>query len=54
VDPVTLEPKILHYAALASRLPALAPAGGRHSIHVTAGDQTLPRLFTPRIVRVGG
>jgi 2',3'-cyclic-nucleotide 2'-phosphodiesterase (5'-nucleotidase family) len=45
VDPVTLDPKILHYAALASALPALAPAGGRHSIHVTAGDHTLPGPF---------
>ena len=45
MDPITLEPKILHYAALASALPALAPAGGRNSIHVTAGDHTLPGPF---------
>jgi 2',3'-cyclic-nucleotide 2'-phosphodiesterase (5'-nucleotidase family) len=45
VDPVTLEPRILHYAALAAGLRALAPAGGRHSIHVTAGDHTLPGPF---------
>ncbi len=45
VDPITLEPKIVHYAALASGLRALAPAGGRNSIHVTAGDHTLPGPF---------
>jgi 2',3'-cyclic-nucleotide 2'-phosphodiesterase (5'-nucleotidase family) len=45
VDPITLEPKILHYAALASGLKALAPGGGRNSIHVTAGDHTLPGPF---------
>jgi 2',3'-cyclic-nucleotide 2'-phosphodiesterase (5'-nucleotidase family) len=45
VDPVTLEPKILHYAALATGLRYLAPAGGRNSIHVTAGDHTLPGPF---------
>ena len=45
VDPVTLEPKILHYAALVEGLRSLAPAGGRHSIHVTAGDHTLPGPF---------
>ena len=45
VDPVTLEPKILHYAALAMGLRYLAPSGGRNSIHVTAGDHTLPGPF---------
>jgi 2',3'-cyclic-nucleotide 2'-phosphodiesterase (5'-nucleotidase family) len=45
VDPITLEPKILHYAALAAGLRSLAPAGGRNSIHVTAGDHTLPGPF---------
>jgi 2',3'-cyclic-nucleotide 2'-phosphodiesterase (5'-nucleotidase family) len=45
VDPITLEPKLLHYAALASGLRALAPGGGRNSIHVTAGDHTLPGPF---------
>ena len=45
VDPITLEPKLLHYAALASGLRSLAPAGGRNSIHVTAGDHTLPGPF---------
>jgi 2',3'-cyclic-nucleotide 2'-phosphodiesterase (5'-nucleotidase family) len=42
IDPATLEPKLLHYAALVEGLRALAPGGGRHSVHLTAGDHTLP------------
>ena len=45
MDPITLEPKLVHYAALAAGLKPLAPAGGRNSIHVTAGDHTLPGPF---------
>jgi len=45
VDPVTLEPKILHYAAIAAGLKRVAPEGGRNSIYITAGDHTLPAPF---------
>ncbi|MFZ5815938.1 MAG: bifunctional metallophosphatase/5'-nucleotidase [Bacillota bacterium] len=42
-DPNTLEPKILHYATLVEGLRKLAPNG--RSIHLTAGDHTLPGPF---------
>src|SRR5262249_10831131 len=44
-DPATLEPKILNYAAIVDSLRALAPNGGQNSIHLTAGDHTLPGPF---------
>lgn len=42
-DPNSLEPKILHYATIVEGLRKLAPRG--HSIHLTAGDHTLPGPF---------
>lgn len=42
-DPNTLEPKILHFASIVEGLRKLAPNG--NSIHLTAGDHTLPRPF---------
>jgi len=44
-DPNTLEPKILPYAAIVAGLRELAPNDGAHTIHVTAGDHTLPGPF---------
>lgn len=44
-DPNTLEEKILLYATLVEGLRQLAPGGGVHSIHLTAGDHTLPGPF---------
>ncbi|MCD8534823.1 MAG: choice-of-anchor I family protein [Verrucomicrobia bacterium] len=44
-DPNTLEPKILHYGAIVDGLQALAAREGIPSIHVTAGDHTLPSQF---------
>src|SRR5688572_19506962 len=40
IDPVTLEPRLLHYAALVEGLRTLAPGG--NSLHLTAGDHSLP------------
>ncbi len=45
LDPNTLEPKVLHYAALYEGLTALARRENMASIHVTAGDHTLPGPF---------
>lgn len=45
VDPATLEPRILNYAAIVEGLRAIAPNGGANSIHLTAGDHTLPGPF---------
>lgn len=42
IDPITLEPKILHYATVADGLKAVAPNGGRNTVHLTAGDHSLP------------
>jgi myo-inositol-hexaphosphate 3-phosphohydrolase/2',3'-cyclic-nucleotide 2'-phosphodiesterase (5'-nucleotidase family) len=44
-DPNTLEPKILNYAAIAAGLQALTADEGIASIHLTAGDHTLPGPF---------
>ena len=44
-DPNTLEPKILNFAAVVAGLQAVAEAEGISSIHVTAGDHTLPGPF---------
>lgn len=44
-DPNSLEPLILNYAAVAAGLQAVAAAEGIASIHVTAGDHTLPGPF---------
>ncbi len=44
-DPNTLEPKVLHYASVAQCLEVLADQEGLPSIHVTAGDHTLPGPF---------
>ncbi len=45
LDPNTLEPKALHYSALYEGLTVLAEREGMASIHVTAGDHTLPGPF---------
>jgi 2',3'-cyclic-nucleotide 2'-phosphodiesterase (5'-nucleotidase family) len=42
-DPNTLEPKLLNYAAIVDGLRDLAPEG--NSLHLTAGDHTLPGPF---------
>jgi 2',3'-cyclic-nucleotide 2'-phosphodiesterase (5'-nucleotidase family) len=42
IDPITLEPRLLHYATLAEGLKAIAPNGGRNTLHLTAGDHSLP------------
>ncbi len=44
-DPNTLEPKVLHYASVAQCLEVIAEQEGLPSIHVTAGDHTLPGPF---------
>lgn len=44
-DPNTLEPKLLHYATIQSGLQTLAEQEGMASIHLTAGDHTLPGPF---------
>lgn len=41
-DVNTLEDKVEHYSALTAGLRMLAEAEGAASIHVTAGDNTLP------------
>jgi len=43
VDPNTLEPKILNYITIVDGLRELAPDG--NSLHLTAGDHTLPGPF---------
>ncbi|HSE96563.1 MAG TPA: bifunctional metallophosphatase/5'-nucleotidase, partial [Methylomirabilota bacterium] len=52
VDPITLDPKILHYAALVEGLRLLAPQG--RSLHLTAGDHTLPGPFYQAAAQVPG
>lgn len=42
IDPITLEPRLLHYATVVEGLKRLAPGGGRNTLHLTAGDHTLP------------
>lgn len=44
-DPNTLEPRILHYATVVEGLQELAPNNGQNTIHLTAGDHTLPGPF---------
>ena len=44
-DPNTLEPKVLHYSALVEGLRSLASSEGYSTIHVTAGDHTIPGPF---------
>lgn len=41
-DVNTLEDKVNHYSALTSGLRQIAEEDGVSSIHVTAGDNTLP------------
>ncbi len=45
VDPNTLEPKLLNYAAVTRGLQELAAREGWASLHLTAGDHTLPGPF---------
>lgn len=45
VDPNTLEPKALNYATVVSALETYAQRRGMATIHVTAGDHTLPGPF---------
>ena len=51
-DPNTLEPKILNFAAVVAGLQAVADSEGIGSIHVTAGDHTLPGPFYEAAVQV--
>ncbi len=51
-DPNSLEPKILNFAAVAAGLGAVAEAEGIASLHVTAGDHTLPGPFYEAAVAV--
>jgi 2',3'-cyclic-nucleotide 2'-phosphodiesterase (5'-nucleotidase family) len=44
-DPNTLEPKILHYATVVKGLQKLAAKERTHSLHLTAGDHTIPGPF---------
>jgi len=44
-DPNTLEPKVLNYASVTQCLEEVAAQEGIPSIHVTAGDHTLPGPF---------
>ena len=44
-DPNTLEPKILNYATVVEGLRAFAATEGYSSLHLTAGDYTLPGPF---------
>lgn len=44
-DPNTLEEKIIYYSALTNGLEALADSEGIYTIHVAAGDHTLPGPF---------
>ena len=44
-DPNTLEPKLLNYAAVLGGLQELARREGWASLHLTAGDHTLPGPF---------
>ncbi len=52
-DPNTLEPKILGFAAVVAGLEAVAAAEGVASLHVTAGDHTLPGPFYEAAAEVG-
>jgi hypothetical protein len=45
IDPNTLEAKINHYATVVNGLTAVAEAATIPSIHVTAGDHTIPGPF---------
>lgn len=45
IDPNTLEEKVTGYATVASALEAVAASEGIPSIHVTAGDHTIPGPF---------
>ena len=53
-DPNSLEPKILNFAAVAAGLQAVAEAEGIASLHVTAGDHTLPGPFYEAAAAVEG
>lgn len=44
-DPNTLEPKVLHYATLFDGLKRFGASRGFSTLHLTAGDQTLPGPF---------
>ena len=44
-DPNSLEPKVLHYATLYDGLKRFGESRGFATIHLTAGDQTLPGPF---------
>jgi 2',3'-cyclic-nucleotide 2'-phosphodiesterase (5'-nucleotidase family) len=50
-DPATLEPKVLHYAAIVAGLRRLAPKA--NSLHLLAGDITLPGPFYRAAGEVG-
>jgi 2',3'-cyclic-nucleotide 2'-phosphodiesterase (5'-nucleotidase family) len=53
-NPNTLEPKILHYATLADGLKKLAETEGAYSIHLTAGDHTIPNPYFQAAAEVPG
>lgn len=53
-NPNTLEPKILHYATLVSGLQKLAEMEGAYSIHLTAGDHTIPNPYFEAAAEVPG
>ena len=50
-DPNTLEDKILHYAALQAGLRTLAEQACIPSLHLAAGDHTIPGPFYQAIVQ---
>lgn len=45
IDPNTLEAKVINYATITNALTSYASANGIPSIHVTAGDHTIPGPF---------
>ena len=53
-DPNSLEPKILNFAAVVAGLQAVAEAEGVASLHVTAGDHTLPGPFYEAAAEAAG
>lgn len=52
-DPNTLEEKIINYAAVVDGLQALARQEGIASVHLTAGDHTIPGPFYQASEEVG-
>ena len=53
-DPNTLEPKILHYGAVVRGLQSLARSECIPSLHLTAGDHTIPGPFYQASAEVEG